>query len=418
MKTVIVGGGLLGLTTAEVLQRDQHQVEILEAQNGICLGASHANGGMLTAAMSAPWNGPGVHRRLLTSPFDRYSPIKVRMGSIPSLMLWGLKFVRNSSRSRHFETTMSNYRLARYAVSKTAALRDEIDMHYDASCQGALKIFRDQRAMQDSSDLALRLASVGLRFVELSGDRVLEVEPQLASIRDQIFGALYFPDDECGDAHLFCRILASEIEKQGAVIRLGVEASNIVVERNRVVGVETGDGLIEASKVVVAAGAHSGNLLKDVGISLPVEPVKGYSLTFDMNDFAELPKVPVIDEAMHAAVAPLGSRLRIVGTAEFAGYDTELRPERLDNLFNLLQWLYPDVAARIDRAKAWPWAGLRPMSSDGKPFIGPCNIKGLYLNVGHGHLGWTMAMGSAHILADLMADRSPAIDSAPFRVHR
>lgn len=418
MKTLIVGGGLLGLTTAKVLQRDHHEVEVLETRNEICQGASYANGGMLTASMSDPWNAPGVHRRLVTSLFDRHSPMKARIGAIPSLLFWGLKFVRNSSRRRYLETAISNYRLARYAVWKTARLRDEIRMRYDASCRGALKIFRDRQAMRDSIDLALRLSNVGLRFVELDGDRTLEVEPQLAGIRGQVAGGLYFPEDECGDALLFCRSLANEIEKDGGVIRPGIEALSLVVKGSRVVGVETEGGLIEAGRVVLAAGVHSGSLLKGVGISLPIKPVKGYSLTFDVGDFSGVPKVPVIDEAMHAAVTPLGRRLRIVGTAEFAGYDTAIQPERIDNLFNLLQWLYPGVAARVDRAQALSWAGLRPVSCDGKPFIGPCGIKGLYLNVGHGHLGWTMAMGSAHVLADLMAGRHTEVDSEPFRVHR
>ena len=418
MKVLIVGGGLLGLSTAKVLQKDHCEVELIEAAEDVSLGASYANGGILTSSMSDPWNAPGVHKHLLTSLFEPYSPMKLHASSIPSVFLWGLKFLRNSSHDRYTEATKANYQLSQYAMKKTAQLRDQLGLLYEFSPSGSLKIFRDRKAMETPRNLAVILAKFGLRFTELTVDQTIEIEPQLFSARDQIAGSLYFPDDQCGDANLFCLSLANEIKNDGGTIRLKTKASGLIIEKGQVLGVDTKDGPIMADSVIVATGAETPMLLKNTNISLPIEPVKGYGVTFVVDQGAELPKVPVIDDAMHAAITPLGRRLRAVGAAEFTGFDTSIQQTQIDKLHSLLSDLYPDIAANIDKAATESWAGLRPTSSDGKPFIGSCDINRLYFNVGHGHLGWTMAMGSAHIVADIIMARPPAIDSSPFRINR
>jgi D-amino-acid dehydrogenase len=193
-----------------------------------------------------------------------------------------------------------------------------------------------------------------------------------------------------------------------------MQVSEIVQSNGRITGLRVGDELIAADRIVLAAGPYSRQLLRSLGISLPVQPAKGYSVTIDVSGIAGTPRIPVLDDSMHAGVTPLDHRLRLVGTAEFTGFRKQIDQVRVDNLFDLLHALFPSIDARVDRSKAQPWAGLRPMSADGKPIIGGTPVAGLFLNTGHGHLGWSMAMGSAELLADLMQGRAPAIDPAPY----
>jgi len=405
------------LATAKALSDQGWEVEVLEAREDVGLEASHANGGLLTPSMSDPWNAPGVHKHLAASLFDASSSMKLQLGAIPSLFFWGLRFLRNSSRQRYSEAVRSNYRLASYSLKKTDEWRRELELEYQADSAGTLKVFRGRAAMVGPLELAESLRPLGLRFQRLDAEHTLEVEPQLHAIRHQIVGALHFPDDQTGDAYLFCRALKVKLEEVGVGVRTGVAVSGLRIQKGRVVGVKTSAGSVEADSVVVASGTQTPALLRGSGMSLPIAPAKGYSVTFPAEGLS-LPRVPIIDDAMHAGITPLGNRLRVVGTAEFTGYDTCLSQARIDNLVRLLGELYPQISAEIDHDKAEAWAGFRPMSSDGKPFIGASRIKGLYFNTGHGHLGWTKAAGSACLLADLMANRKPAIDDAPFRVHR
>lgn len=418
MKTLIIGGGLLGLSSAQALLEQHVEIELLEARDGVGLETSFANGGLLTSSMPEPWNGPGVHRHLMASLFDPHSAMKLRPHAIPSLFFWGIRFLRNSVTSRYSAAAAANFRLAAYAVGKTGRLRERLGLHYDAAKSGTLKIFRDQHAMQVPKAMAEQLAALGLRFSELDTDQAIAMEPQLSAIGDSIAGALHFPDDESGDAHLFCRELAREVAKAGGRVYTGISVTRLVVQKGSVVGVETNNGFIGAERVILAAGSHSTALLKKVGVSLPVRPAKGYSVTLALDGIEQRPHIPVIDDALHAAVVPLGNRLRLAGTAEFAGFDYRIHQERIDNLLNLLAVLYPRLAGQVDFGKAQPWTGLRPMSCDGKPFIGATSVAGLYVNTGHGHLGWTMAMGSACLLADLIVGRTPEIDVQPYRADR
>jgi len=277
-----------------------------------------------------------------------------------------------------------------------------------------MKVFRDPVAMREPLALTRHLGMLGLEFRELDADGAVAEEPMLGDIRDQIAGALRFPSDAVGDSARFCTALSERLTASGAVFRLSTRVRKLVVERGVVRGVVTGDGESLMGQVVVACGVWSPTLLRSVGVRLPVKPAKGYSLTLDVADVRERPRIPIVDDAMHAAVAPIGDSLRIGGTAEFAGFDSTINRARIDNLAGLLRAIYPRIAAKVDFNKAIAWTGLRPMSCDGKPFIGPTSIRGLYVNAGHGHLGWTHAVGSGELLADLMTGRAPAIDPSPF----
>jgi len=417
-RAFVVGGGLAGVTIAYELLSRGYETTVLERRSGVALETSFANGALLTPSMADPWNAPGVHRRLATSLFDGRSAMKVRVAAIPSLAGWGWKFLRYSTALRHEAATRANFALAKYSLACMGELRAKLSLRYDYARVGTLKIFRTAAAMEQSLALATKLGSMGLRFDVLDGKKAAAAEPALAPICDRIAGALRFPDDESGDAQQFCERLTAAFVAAGGSVRFGVGINSIEVERGSVVGVCIGDRVEPVDTVVVAAGNGSVRLLRPMGIALPIRPAKGYTLTFDAEHIADRLRLPIIDDALHAAIVPIGTRIRVAGTAEFAGNSLRIPQKRIDNLHELLAAVLPQVAQCLPRSSGQPWAGLRPMSADGVPFIGLTHVRGLYINTGHGHLGWTLATGSARLLADLIDDRRSDIDPAPYRPNR
>ena len=415
---VVVGGGLLGVATFYELLRSGRPAVLLETSEQLATGASFANGGMLTASMPDPWNSPGIGKHLIASLFDPYAAMKLRPHVLPGMIFWGLKFLRNSTPARHRQTTQENYQLARYSVERTAVLTEELGIEYDASSAGTLKVFDSDKAFKASQSISEILLPLGLEFETLNAEEAIKKEPALTNVKDRIVQALYYPGDASGDAHLFTRALANCCKAMGGEVRTHTEVQGIEVERGRVVALRTNHGRVEADDVILAAGAQSPGLAKTAGVSLPIRPAKGYSVSVDIEDLELTPSIPIIDDAMHAAVTPLGSRLRFVGTAEFAGFDTRIQPVRIDNLFNLLGRLYPHLVDRIDRSRARTWAGLRPMSADGRALIGRIGPKGLWVNTGHGHLGWTMAVGSAEMLVAEMNGQAKPLNTKEFDPRR
>jgi D-amino-acid dehydrogenase len=414
MQTLIIGGGLIGLATAQVLIERGEQVRVIEAREGVGLETSFANGGMLTPSMSEPWNGPGVHRDLAASLLRPSPSMQLRFRAIPSLLSWGIAFLRNSTPDHFSAAIADNYRLAIYSRDKTLSLARKEQFAYDQLDAGTLCVFRSEDEMAERRAINDHLASCGMSFRELCRDEIVATEPLLDDVADQLVGGFWYPDDASGDAHLFCRELARVVVAQGGEIDCNIQVSSIIESNGKVCGVDTNRGRIDADRVVVAAGAHSPALLKPSGHSLAVKPAKGYSLTFNCEGLGALPRAPIVDESSHAVVSPFGERIRVVGTAEFDGFDKSIKRFRLDHLFGVLDGLLPQLASKLSRDDGQAWAGLRPMSSDGRPFVGPTGIAGMYVNAGHGALGWTMAMGSAHLLVDQILHTPTEIDDQPF----
>ena len=379
---------------------------------------SFANGGMMTPSMADPWNAPGVGRRLAASLIDPAAALKLRPAALPSLASWGFSFLRHSAPERHRAATLAAFRLADLSRRETAALRQSLGLEYDHAAVGTMKVFRERRTFEAQIALARLLEGEGLRVSYLDRDGVLAAEPMLRAVGDRLVGGMLYPDDETGDARAFTTNLVEHFFAAGGRLDTGMRITGLRRERGRVAGVVTADGDIAADAIVVAMGTSSRALLQTLGLRLPVRPAKGFSLTFPAGALPALPRLPVVDEALHVGVVPIGERLRLVGFAEFAGEDRSIPPGRIAGLMAVFRALYPDLARAVDPAAAAAWAGLRPMSADGLPFIGKTPIEGLWLDTGHGHLGWTMAAGSARLLADLIDGRPPPIDPAPYRADR
>ncbi len=418
MHTIVIGGGLMGLTTAHVLRERGEAVSVVESRDAVALETSFANGGMLTPSMPEPWNSPGVYRHLAASLFDPRSSMKLRVGAIPSLFGWGVRFLRHSSQRHYDAACADNYALAGYSLTKTQEITERLSLEYCRGDRGTLSVFRSANDFAEKESVCKHLARLGMRYETVGVDDMLILAPALNEIRHEIYNGIHYPADEHGDAQLFCQGLAQKFVEAGGTLHLGTQVRDIVIRQNRVAALKTTRGELAGDRVVVAAGVCSPALLRHVGLTLGVKPVKGYSVTVNVAGIDGVPNLPVLDDSMHAGVTPLGDRLRMVGTAEFTGFDTSINTVRTNNLLTMFQNMLPAIAAQVDPAETKPWAGLRPMSFDGKPFIGRTPIDGLFVNCGQGHLGWTMAMGSAHLLADVVLSEQPELDPLAFAFER
>ena len=412
MKVVVIGAGLIGLTTAYFLRVRGHEITVIDRRPGPGRETSFANAGLLTPGMPEPWNAPDCWRVLLSSLARSDSPLQLRWRALPGLMGWGVRFLRNSNAARYRENTIRNVRLALFSLKVLQDLRKQTGIEYGAAPRGSLKLFRSAEALHDAVRAADAVLAEGLTLRCLSREATIELEPALAPISDRLAGAIHYTADETGDAHRFCAALTEYVRRQGVIFAFDTTVSRLEVSSGRLAAVQTDKGRFEAEQCVVAAGSYSTPLLRLLGLRLPVRPVKGYSVTFVAARQASVPKIPILDDDMHAAVVPIGDAIRVAGTAEFAGYDLALRSARVRNLTNLAQKILP--SAGLDPATARPWCGLRAMSADGVPLIGPTPVRRLWVSTGHGHLGWTMAAGSGELLASLISGESVAIDPAPY----
>ena len=415
---LIIGAGLAGIASAWALRQRGHRVTVFDAHDGPAEETSFANAGALTPSEPEPWNAPGVHWQLLSSLADPHSPMKLRLKALPGLTPWGLRFLWNSRRPRFEAACRANFALSHHSLKLTQAVRDAEGLSYDSLSRGTLKICRDAPPPAVRDGINKTLADMGLTSEVLDVEETLAREPLLEAVRDRIKGSVFHPLDESGDARAFTRALAEAAEAAGVRFEWQTRVLELVDRAGRIVGVRTETEEIEVEAIVLATGHATSRLLAPHGLHLPVRPVKGYSLTLDMSGLNERPGLPVVDEALHTIATPLGDRLRIAGTAEFTGEDRTLREDRVDNLRNLLRSLYPQIAAPLLEGDQKAWCGFRPMSADGRPFIGETRAKGLWLVTGHGHLGWTQAMGSGDVLASLISDETPAIDATPFAAAR
>ncbi len=411
MRVAVIGAGVIGVTTAWYLQEAGAEVVLLDAAAAPASGSSFANGGMLHASHAEPWNAPGVGLDLLRYLGRRDSPLLVRPHAIPGLIGWGLRFLGNSRRGRFEEHTRLNARLAAFSLKEIDRLQRELapeGLDFDFRRSGILKLFQDPASQARNRTASEDMTDAGVRFEDWTVERIIAEEPALAPVRDQLCGGLYFPDDAIGDAARFTAGLLAIARRRGLTYCPGVAVRRLRTFRGRLDALETSEGPIAADACVVANGYHAPDLLRPLGIRLPVAPVKGYSLTLPMNAGTRI-HLPLIDDANKVVMTPLGDRLRLAGTAEFAGRDGSLNPQRAASVLDHCRRTLASLPDRMDAETMAPWTGLRPMSARGTPILGATAVPGLYLNTGSGHLGWTFACGAATLVRDSVLGEPPAL---------
>ena len=419
MHVAIIGAGLAGLTTAYALERRGVQVTVVERREGAGLETSFGNAALMHPSLVGPWNEPGVALDLLRWLGRDDAPMLLHLSQLPVLTFWGLRFLAESSPSRHKVNTLKNLRLALLARGEMDALRADLALDFCWKKTGVLSVSRTPETFALSKAAANHVGPFGIGFRILDRDETLAREPALRPIATAIEGSVHFTDDERGDAHIFCRELASSLTRRGVVFHYGRSVTGLAMRAGAVTAVETAEGNIACDGVVLAAGSHSTPLGATLGLRVPVRPAKGYSLTLHCPGNPHAPAMPLSDNSVHAAVTPIDdARVRIAGTAEFAGLDTSIRQPRIENLMALLARVYPRLAETVPASNITPWTGLRPMSADGVPTASPTFYRNLWLNTGHGHIGWTTCMGTARLVADMITGREPALPLADYSLDR
>ncbi|MGB3390353.1 MAG: D-amino acid dehydrogenase [Pseudaminobacter sp.] len=415
MKVLVLGSGVIGVTTAHYLAAAGHEVEVIDRQNGPALETSFANAGEVSPGYSSPWAGPGVPVKAIKWLLMRYGPLVVRPRFDPAMWSWMFKMLRNCTSARYAVNKARMVPIAEYSRDCLMALRQLTGMHYDERSKGTLQLFRLQKQLHGIGGDVEVLKKFGVPYEVLDQDGCIAAEPALAAVREKFVGGLRLPNDETGDCQMFTERLAALCAGKGVNFRFGVSIERIVAEDGKITGVATSAGLLTADAYVVALGSYSPILLKPLGLSVPVYPVKGYSMTVPITDPDAAPVSTVMDETYKIAITRLGDRIRVGGTAEIAGYDLRLHEARRETLEHSVSDLFPNGGA-VKQASFW--TGLRPMTPDGPPIIGNTRYGNLYLNTGHGTLGWTMACGSGQVLADIISGRKPEIDASVLNLSR
>ncbi|CCM69620.1 D-amino acid dehydrogenase [Sinorhizobium meliloti] len=414
MKVIVLGAGIVGVTSAYQLAKTGHDVTVIDRQQGAALETSFANAGEVSFGYCSPWAAPGIPMKAMKWLFMEHAPLILRPKVDVAMLCWLVKMFSNCTSNRYSINKSRMLRLADYSRVSLAELRAETGITYDERMRGTLQLFRTQRQLDASGKDVKALAADGIPYEVLDRDGCIRVEPALKHVRDKIAGGLLTPKDETGDCFKFTNALAKKAEELGVHFAYGTEIKGLDVEAGRVCGIVSDKGKLVADAVVVALGSYSPLLVRRFGIRLPVYPVKGYSLTIPITDASRAPESTVMDETYKIAITRLGDRIRVGGMAEISGYTNDLGQDRRRTLEHSVTDLFPGG----DAAKASFWSGLRPMTPDGTPVIGPTKIAGLFLNTGHGTLGWTMSSGSARVIADLVSGRKPEIDATDFAIAR
>ncbi|MDQ0318607.1 D-amino-acid dehydrogenase [Pararhizobium capsulatum DSM 1112] len=414
MKVIVLGAGIVGITSAYQLAKAGHEVTVIDRQPGPALETSFANAGEVSFGYCSPWAAPGIPMKALKWLFMEHAPLILRPKVDAAMISWMLKMLSNCTSKRYAINKSRMLRLADYSRISLAAMREETGITYDERMQGTLQLFRTEAQLDASAKDVKALAADGIPYEVLDLDGCIRVEPALKHVREKIVGGLLTPKDETGDCFKFSNALAAKAAELGVRFNYGSIIRGLDVEGGRVRGVITAHGRLEATAVVVALGSFSPLLVRPHDIRLPVYPVKGYSLTIPITDEARAPISTVMDETFKIAITRLGDRIRVGGMAEISGYTNDLgEPRRL-----ALQHSVTDLFPGGDVSKASFWSGLRPMTPDGTPVIGATKVGGLFLNTGHGTLGWTMSSGSARVIADLVSGRKPVIDATDLAIAR
>ena len=415
MRVLVLGAGVIGVTAAYFLNRAGHEVTVIDRQPGAGLETSFANGGQVSASHALPWSSPSAPFLMLKWLGRRDAPLLWHLRADPSQWLWGLRFLTNCTPGRSTANMEKNLTLALHSRALLKDIRAETGIRYDERSQGILQIFRDKEQFDSAAQSAQVMTGLGCAETALDREGCLGLEPALRDAGDSIIGGVHAPGDETGDAHLFTIELARVLAERGVVFRYDVTVARLETERGTISRVVLAGGEMTADAYVVALGSYSQLLLDPLGINPHIFPTKGYSVTVPTAGRNGAPTVSITDVDHKIVYSRLGDRMRVAGTAEFAGYDASLNEDRVRVILGHAQTQFPNAG---DFAQAKLWTGLRPLTPDGVPVLGRTSYSNLYLNTGHGTLGWTLAAGSGQVLADLVDGKTTALDLSRYGVDR
>jgi D-amino-acid dehydrogenase len=415
VKAVILGAGVVGTTTAWYLLQAGHDVLVIDRQAAPALETSYANGALLTPGMADPWAAPGIAGVIWKYLGREDAPFLLRPHALPGLFDWGRQFLQNSTPAKWRKNTQYVFSLAVYSQSQLESLSQELGLAYDRNDQGNLRIYRDQASLRAADSAADIYRALEFPVDLLDPEGCVKLEPALRPIFGAIAGGLHYRGDRAGDCFKYTQALAAIAEVRGARFQFDTRITGFLHNASNIEAVATDRGEIRGDYYVLACGSYSPALAKPLRLNLPVYPVKGYSATVRIAGWNGAPNMPIVDYDRKMVAIRLGDRIRLAGTAEFAGFDMSPNPARGRMLLDAFEELFPDYAGGHDVEH---WCGLRPTCPDGRPIIGRSSFRNLFLNTGHGPLGWTLACGSSKALADLITEQAVDLDMAPFALAR
>lgn len=407
MKVVILGAGVVGTATAWYAARAGHEVTVVDRREGAGLETSFANGGQISVSHAEPWANPGAPLKIAKWLWRDDAPLLFRLKADPAQWSWGLRFLHECSPARTRENITQIVRMSAYSRDMLGRLREETGIHYCESTRGILHYYTERDEFEQAIEAAAIMRKYGVDRDIKTVDEAIAIEPALSSARSKLVGATYTATDESGDAHLFTKNLAELAKGKGVEFLFNHTITGLRVAGDKVSGVVLPEKTLHADAYIVALASYSRLLTRSIGIDLPVYPAKGYSASIPIADEARMPSVSLTDDAAKLVISRLGDKLRVAGTAELAGYNTDLNPVRCEALVKRASEFFPG-AAHYDQAVFW--TGLRPSTPSNVPLVGRTKYSNLYLNTGHGTLGWTMACGSGAALADIISGRKPQVE--------
>lgn len=415
MRVVILGAGVIGVTSAWYLAQAGHEVVVIDRQAGPALETSFANAGEISPGYASPWAAPGIPAKAVKWLFMEHAPLILRPQFDLAMLRWLVAMLGNCNARDYAVNKARMVRLAEYSRDKLIELRGATGIAYDERSQGTLQLFREEKQLAGiDKDIAV-LKADGVAYEVLDRAGCIAAEPGLAGSNQPLAGGLRLPGDETGDCFKFTNALAQMAADAGVEFRMGTTIRRLVRDGDRITGVETDAGPVTGDSYLVAMGSFSPQLVAPLGLRVPVYPVKGYSITVPIVDESRAPVSTLLDESYKVAITRLGDRIRVGGMAEISGFNNDLPEARRATLEYSLGSLFPGAG---DTSRASFWSGLRPMTPDSTPVVGPTRYGNLFLNTGHGTLGWTMACGSAAVIADLMSGRRAAIETADLSIAR
>ncbi|WP_320177604.1 D-amino acid dehydrogenase [Roseovarius pacificus] len=406
MKVLVLGAGVVGVTTAYELAKDGHEVTVVDRLDQPASETSYANAGLIAPGHSYTWSSPRAPRILLKSLTDRSQALVFRPSLDPRLYSWSLRFLRNCTAERARSNTKRKVRLCSYSQDRINMIADETGITFDGLGGGLLYLYRKHESFERGARNTVVLSEEGLELRAITPNEAVKIDPSLAASKDKFAGAIYCPSDGSGDARLFTRNLADYCrDRMGVTFVMGTEVTGFEGKGDRIRRVLTDKEPLDADEIVVALGVFAPKFARKLGVSLPIYPIKGYSVTMPIEACHEAPMIGGVDEDNLTAYARFGNRMRVTATAEFAGYSKSHKPSDFTHMLNAIRDLYPNGA---DYSRPNYWAGLRPMTPEGTPIYGRSGrYSNVVMNVGHGHMGWTMSAGSARITADIVNRSKP-----------